>query len=164
MTAPRGKNGDPQDKSYEASCRAWAELEVEMMEKYRHIPLEQFTAIISHELLLKGGEDAGLRLPIMFDMHSPERNYTLHDRAEKRAQELWHMCQPKPSVAELKAESVAESTAKAIEELKTEIEKLRNEVSALSTNGSTYDRFLSCLGFIFLIVIVAFLVRWILIH
>ncbi len=170
MTEHRSTDGDSGDKSFAGRSRAWAELEVEMMEKYGHIPLEQFKTIVSHEMLLKCEEDALLKRALEsnfstqeFSQHIIEGrrlslDVSLDNKAEERAKHLWNQCQPKPSVAE----SVTES----VEELKEEIEKLRDEVNKLSTNKSinapTNNGLGGCIWLVFLIVIVLLLIRWIL--
>src|SRR5262245_49835276 len=132
MAVPQGTNGDPQDKSIEAIRRAWAEVEVGIIEKYGHLPLQQFTAIVSHEILLKCERDTQLKdgfedVSSRFFLGSgPSRraiiipydsDISLYDHAERRAVSLWNECQPELSLADSR-----------LEELKYEVEKVRHSV------------------------------------
>ena len=157
MTAHRSTEGDSQDESLEerlardrASAeeyRTWAEFEVEMMEKYRYLPLEQFTAIVSHEILLKIDEDS-LLFWLGGSLGAESYEISPHGRAKKEAEHLWRQCQPKPS-----AESTAEieKLYAEIEKLYAEIEKLRNEVKL--TNESTDKGWGSVIGLTLFLVI-----------
>ena len=101
---------------------------------------------------------------------------SLYEHAEQRAEHLWNQCQPKLSVAEEEFKDQIEKLRNAVDELsdelralfKDEIDKVRDEVHRLSTNKSTNEstntiwfQFLGCLGFIFLVVVIIMVIRWI---